>query len=250
MFQIKRRNYYTILSAALGVLVCFGQQANAANIATGFINPNVFFDNGSANWTFNSPWFYDSGQTAATFQTSATNAVGFYALEGSPRDLTAESNVLALDNYNPATTKLTSLTFSDPFRLFNFGTIPADGEYNFFIEFTIETFSGFYRASTQKVNNPFENTTSQLGLVFDWETGGFLGDPFVGGNGIALGEIIGSTYNAIFEVVTPTTGGNGFFGIEGFNLAYEVTSSIPEPASIALIGFGFVVMCQRHNHKY
>ena len=170
----------------------------------------------------------------ALFVTDSSNSPGFYAAEASPRDLTTESNVTSLDGYDPSTTRLTGLTFADPWRLAHFGSVPQDGEYNYFIEFTIDTPGGSYRASTQKLDRAtaFQNTTAQLGFVFNWEGGGFLGDPFASG-GVALSDITNMTYNVLVEVVTPTTSGAGFFLVEGFNLEYEVTA-IPEPASLLL----------------
>lgn len=214
--------------------------ASAATVANGFVMQNVFFDAGADFWTFDSPWLHDGGQTAAVFQTNNTNVAGEFAARGTPVDLTAESAVLALDDYDPDFALLTDLTFADPFRLFNFGTIPADGDYNLFIRYDIETTGGTYRAETQKLNNPFVNTTAQQGFIFDWLVGGgLLGDPFAGGGGVALSEIIDMDYDVIFEVLTPTTSADsGFYGIEAFNVQYEVTQTpVPEPGSVAAIAF-------------
>lgn len=190
------------------------------------------------NWTFNSPWSLEANlfSGAALFVTDASNQPGFYAAEASPRDLATEPNVVALDGYDPSTTRLTGLTFADPWRLADYGSVPQDGEYNYFIEFTIDTPGGSYRASTQKLDRvtAFQNSSSQLGFVFDWEGGGFLGDPFTSG-GIPLSEINDMTYNVLIEVANPTSSGAGFFLVEGFNVEYEVTS-VPEPASLAIVG--------------
>ena len=234
------------MAAFLAIAFGASTTVSAASMTTGFVIPNAFLDDNTSgdpldppdgvNWSFNSPWQLEAGlfSGAALFVTDSSNSPGFYAAEASPRDLTTESNVTSLDGYDPSTTRLTGLTFADPWRLAHFGSVPQDGEYNYFIEFTIDTPGGSYRASTQKLDRAtaFQNTTAQLGFVFNWEGGGFLGDPFASG-GVALSDITNMTYNVLVEVVTPTTSGAGFFLVEGFNLEYEVTA-IPEPASLLL----------------
>ena len=219
-------------------------------MTTGFVIPNAFLDDNTSgdpldppdgvNWTFNSPWQLEAGiaSGAALFVTDSSNSPGFFAAEASPRDLTTEPNVTSLPGYDPATTELTGLTFADPWRFAHFGSVPQDGEYNYFIEYTLETPAGFYRAATQKLDRAtaFQNTApTQLGFVFDWQGAGFLGDPFLGGNGIPLDQILSQSYNVFIEVVSPTSAGAGFFLVEGFNLEYEVTA-IPEPTSLVLLG--------------
>lgn len=232
----------------------------AASTTTGFLTLNPWLDDGGPpptgeNWSFNSPWQLEQNVAsgAALFVTGSSNQPGFYAAEASSRDLTAESNVTSLDGYNSSTTELTDLVFSDPWRVAHFGTVPSDGDYNYFIEFTIDTPSGFYRATTQKIDRAiaFQNSASQLGFNFAWQGGGFLGDPFAGGNGIALDQILDIDYNVFVEVITPTTGGDGFFLVEGFNLEYEVTSTpVPEPTSLVFAGMmGLVGLCTLRVRK-
>lgn len=239
--------FFCFIAIALTTLATCSP-SSAASVTTGFVLPNAFLDDNTSgdpldppdgvNWTFNSPWQLEAGlfSGAALFVTDSSNQPGFFAAEGSPRDLTAEANVLALDGYDPSTTRLTSLTFADPWRLAHFGTLPPDGQYNYFIEYTINTPGGAYRAATQKLDRAtaFQNTTAQLGLAFSWQGGGFLGDPFAAG-GVPLSDIDSMTYNVFIEVLQPTSAGAGFFLVEGFNVEYEVTA-IPEPASIALVG--------------
>ena len=227
-----------------GLLACGMVQADTST--QGFLIPNAWFDDTTSgdpldppdgvNWNFNAPWFHEPNvfSGAALFITSASNQPGFYAAEASPRDLTAQADVLALDGYDPATTMLTDIIFSDPWRVGHFGTVPTDGEYNYFIEYTIETPSGFYRAASQKLDRAtaFQNTIAQTDFDFTWESGGFLGDPFIGGNGIPLDQILSQTYNVLIEVVTPTSDLDGFFNVEGFNVEYVVSSA----SSSSLVG--------------
>ncbi len=236
---LRRLATYTLLfSAALSL----STNSSATTIATGFLTLNPWLDNGGPpptgeDWSFNSPWQLEQNVAsgAALFVTGSSNQPGFYAAEASSIDLTSQPNVTSLDGYSPSTSKLTDLIFHDPWRVAHFGTVPSDGDYNYFIEFTIDTPSGFYRAATQKLDRStaFQNSASQLGFNFTWQGGGFLGDPFAGGGGIALDQILNIDYNVFVEVINPTTGGDGFFLVEGFNLEYEVTSTpVPEPSSL------------------
>ena len=205
----------------------------AQTTTSGLLVPNAWLDDspGGANWTFNSPWQFEANVSsgAALFVTSPSNSPGSYAAEASPIDLSLQSNVTALDGYDPNTTKLTGLTFSDPWRVGHYGTVPTDGEYEFYVEFTLDTPGGSYRAASQKLDRAtvFQNTSSQLGLNFAWQGGTYLGDPFSGGNGVALNQINSMTYDVVVDVITPTTtvsqfGSNGFFNAEGFSVGYEV----------------------------
>lgn len=220
-------------------IVCCGV-AHADTTTQGFLIPNAWLDDTTSgdpldppdgvNWSFNAPWFLEPNvfSGAALFITSANNQPGFYAAEASPRDLTAEPDVLALDGYDPATTMLTDLIFADPWRVAHYGAVPTDGEYNYFIEYTLETPAGFYRAATQKLDREtaFQNTIAQTDFEFTWQEGGFLGDPFAGGGGIPLDQILSQTYNVLMEVITPTTSSDGYFNVEGFNVEYAVSSVV------------------------
>ena len=220
------------------VAVCGAAQADTTT--QGFLIPNAWFDDTTSgdpldppdgvNWSFNSPWFHEPNVFSGTalFITSASNQPGFYAAEASPRDIAAQADVMALDGFDPSTTMLTNIIFSDPWRVGHFGTVPTTGEYNYFIEYTLETPSGFYRAASQKLDREtaFQNTIVQTDFEFTWEGGGFLGDPFLGGNGIALDQILSQTYNVLIEVITPTSDLDGFFNVEGFNVEYVVSSAV------------------------
>ena len=233
--------YHTrYLAVLLALACCACTTASATSMTTGFVIPNAFLDDNTSgdpldppdgvNWTFNSPWQLEAGiaSGAALFVTDSSNSPGFFAAEASPRDLTTEPNVTSLPGYDPATTELTGLTFADPWRFAHFGSVPQDGEYNYFIEYTLETPSGFYRAASQKLDREtaFQNTIVQTDFEFTWEGGGFLGDPFLGGNGIALDQILSQTYNVLIEVITPTSDLDGFFNVEGFNVEYVVSSAV------------------------
>ncbi len=219
--------------ATVAIAVC--TPAGAGESTSGFLVQNPWLDDspGGAGWTFNSPWAFEPNVSSGTalFVTSPSNPLGTYAAKASTVDLTSESNVLALSGYDPSTTKLTGLTFSDPWRVGHFGTVPQDGDYDFYVDFTLETPGGSYRASSQKLDRAavFQNTSTPLGLSFTWQNGGFLGDPFAGGSGVALDQITNMRYDVVVYVNTPTTtvdqfGNTGFFNAEGFNVGYEVVS--------------------------
>ncbi len=234
-----RSFFYNPYIIAIALTFPSGSLLIADTVTDGFLTLNPWLDDTTSgdpldppegvHWSFNDPWFFEPNvfSGAALFITSANNQPGFYAAEASAIDLTTQTNVTSLEGYDPSTTKLTGLTFHDPWRVGHYGTVPLDGEYNYFIEFTIDTPAGFYRATTQKLDRAtaFQNTIAQLGFNFTWETGGFLGDPFAGGNGIPLDQISNIDYNVLIEVLTPTSGGDGFFNVEGFNLEYEVSSA-------------------------
>ncbi len=231
-------------SVAVLALLISGSVASADS-TTGFLilNPwlddttsgNLFLDDpDGVHWTINPEWemepFVFDG--ALMFPTKATNLIGLNTAEASTVDLTAQSNVTSLRGYDPSTSMLTDIVFHDPWRVGHYGAVPQNGEYNYFIEFTIETPAGDFRASTQQLDrgSVMQNTIAQVGFVFTWEGGSFLGDPFAGGGGIALDQITNIDYDVIMEVITPTTtvdqfGDTGFFNVEGFNVEYEVTSA-------------------------
>lgn len=238
--------------AMLLLLACSVSQA--ATETQGFLIPNAWLDATTSgdpldppdgvNWSFNDPWFFEANvfSGAALFITSANNQPGFYAAEASPSELTALADVQALDGYSPSTAILTDLIFSDPWRVGHFGSVPTTGEYNYFIEYTLETPAGFYRAATQKLDRAaaFENTIVQTDFEFTWQEDGFLGDPFAGGGGIALDQILGQSYNVLIEVITPTSDGDGFFNVEGFNVEYVVSTNVATPLEGDFNGDGAV----------
>ena len=221
-----------ILFAVQGI---FSESSLAQTATNGFLVPNAWLDDspGGANWTFDSPWQFESNVSSGTalFVTNPSNTPGSYAAEASPLDLTTQANVTSLPGYDASTTKLTGLTLSDPWRVGHFGTIPADGDYEFYVQLTLDTPGGSYRSSSQKLDRAtvFQNSNSQLGLNFNWETGSYLGNPFAGGSGIALDQINSIKYDVVVDVITPTTtvdqfGNTGFFNAEGFTVEYEVIS--------------------------
>lgn len=218
------------------------QRAAAETETNGFLIINPWLDDTTSGnpldppdgvgWTFNSPWEFEDSLIsfvgAALFPTTSSNPIGVHAAEASAVDLTVQPNVTALDGYDASTTRLTGLTFELPWRVGHFGTVPQSGEYEMFMEFTIDTPSGSYRASTNRLDRAtaFQNTIVQLPFVFEWETEGFLGDPFAGGGGVPLDQITNVDYQILVDVISPTTGGAGFFNAEGFNIQYEVSSAV------------------------
>ena len=217
-----------------------------AETTTGFLTLNPWLDDttsGDLNlddpdgvfWTINPEWemepFVSDG--ALMFPTKATNLIQKNIARDSTVDLTTQPNVTALAGYDPNVTELTSVTFHDPWRVGNFGAVPQDGQYDFWIEFTIETSGSNYKAATQKLDRAttFQNTIAQLGLTFSWISDpNYAGDPFTGGGGVPLSSITDMYYDVIIETIIPTTtidqfGDTGFFNVEGFNVEYEVSSA-------------------------
>ncbi len=247
------------LVAMLATAVTLASSADrvvAETETTGFLIVNPWLDDTTSGdpldppdgvgWTFNAPWEFEDSLIgflgAALFPTSGSNPIGVHAAEASAIDLTTQPNITALDGYDPSMTRLTGLTFELPWRVGHFGTVPQDGEYEMFMELTIDTATGSYRASTNRLDRSiaFENTIVQLPFSFSWESGGFLGDPFAGGSGIPLDQITNIDYQLLVEVLSPTTGGDGFFNAEGFNIQYEVSSAVGPSAPGDFNGDGFV----------
>ncbi len=217
----------------------------AADTTTGFLVLNPWLDDTSGDplfddpdgvfWTIDPEWEFEPFvfDGALMFPTKATNLIQTNTARASTVDLTTQPNVTALPGYDPNTTELTGVTFADPWRVGNFGAVAQDGQYDYWIEFTIETSGGDYKAATQKLDRAttFQNTIAQLGFVFSWVSdASFGGDPFSGGGGLALNSITNMHYDVIIETIVPTTtidqfGDTGFFNVEGFNVEYEVSSA-------------------------
>ncbi len=252
------RSHRLLLAASLAILATslVAGRALAATEATGFLIVNPWLDDSSSGfpldppdgvgWTFNSPWEFEdsliSFMGAAMFPTTSSNPVGTHAAEASAIDLTTATDVTSLDGFNPSTTRLTGLTFERPWRVGHYGTVPQSGTYNLSLRFQIDTPGGSYRASTNRLDRAtaFQNTIVQLPFNFTWETTGFLGDPFAGGNGIPLAQIVNVDYQLLVEVITPTTGGAGFFNAEGFNVRYDVSSASSSAIAGDFTGNGLV----------
>lgn len=211
-----------------------------------FLVTNAWLDGNSNGWAFDAPWQHEAnvGGGAAMYVTNNDNPVGSQAATFAVGDLTQRPEVTGLADYDPATTALTGLTFSNPWRIGHFGDVPSDGDYGFSIQLDIDTPSGTYRASSQVLDRSeiFVNQTTNLPLGFSWLGGPFLGDPFASA-GVALDQITSIDYRAVIDVNTPTTSNAGFFNIEGFNLQGTVTSlAIPEPTSLSAVLLGGMLL--------
>ncbi len=227
----------------------------AADSTQIFLVTNAWLDGNSNGWAFESPWQYEAnvGGGAAMFVTGNTNPVGSYDATFAIGDLTLRPEVNGLAGYAPATTALTGVSFSNPWRIGHFGDVPADGDYGFSIQLDIDTSGGTYRASSQTLNRSaiFVNQTTNLPLNFAWQSGPFLGDPFAA-VGIALNQINAINYRVVVDVTTPTTSNAGFFNIEGFNLQGTVTSqAVPEPATstVAMVLGGVLLAVGRRIYR-
>jgi hypothetical protein len=252
------RSHRLLTAASLAMLSATLVVGRAAAVTetTGFLIVNPWLDDSSSGfpldppdgvgWTFNAPWEFEDSLIsfggAAMFPTTSNNPVGTHAAEASAIDLTAATNVTSLDGYNPATTRLTGLTFESPWRVGHFGTVPQTGDYDLLMRLTIDTPGGSYRASSNRLDRTtaFQNTIVQLPFNFAWETTGFLGDPFNGGGGIPLDQIVNVDYQLLVEVIAPTTGGAGFFNAEGFNVRYDVSSASSSALAGDFTGNGLV----------
>lgn len=199
-----------------------------------FIVGNAWLDF-DGGWTYESPWYYEAGGSGQNgFNTSATNVVGTYRASYVTTDLTSIANVTSLTNYSPSTAYLYEITFSDPWREAYWGTVAADGDYDYYVEIVIDTVSGpDYTATSQKIDRATfaANFATQFGLSLTWDT-----DPFAG-LGVPLSNINDITYNVVMDVNTPTSGGDGWLQVQGFNLQASV-GTVPEPTSVSLICLG------------
>jgi hypothetical protein len=242
------------LAATVSPILLVGRAA-ADTETTGFLIINPWLDDSSSGfpldppdgvgWTFNAPWEFEDSLIgflgAALLPTSSNNPVGIHAAQVAAVDLTSQPNVTSLEGYDASSTRLTGLTFERPWRVGHFGAVPQDGDYTLYMEFTMATTSGSYRASTNRLDRPaaFQNTIAQLPFSFTWETEGYLGDPFAAG-GVPLDQILDIDYALLVEVISPTSGGTGFFNAEGFNILYEVSSASASAAAGDFNGDGFV----------
>jgi len=238
------RSVSSSFGIALLITLACSQGTVFADSTTGFLTLNPWLDDTSGDpnlddpdgvyWTIDPEWelepFVFGG--ALMFPTKATNLIQTNTARDSTVDLTTQPNVTALSGYDPNTTELTGVTFHDPWRVGHYGAVPQDGDYNYWLEFTIETSGSNYRAATQKLDRAtaFQNSIAQLGFEFSWVSDpNFAGDPFSSG-GIPLSSITDMYYDVIIETIIPTTtidqfGDTGFFNVEGFNVEYEVSSN-------------------------
>ncbi len=230
----------TILPAALGVLLPLGlsdRQADAQYLdtTTEFVINNAWLDANSDGWTYESPWYWEAGGSGQNgFNTSSSNVPGTYRAQYVTVDLTTINGVTGLANYSPSTAYLYDIVFFDPWREAFWGTLPADGDYDYYIEVVIDTVSGpDYTATSQKVDRATlaVNNAAQFGLSLTWDT-----DPFAG-LGVPLSNINDVVYNVVMDVGTPTTSGDGWLQVQGHNLQARV-GTVPEPTSamVALLG--------------
>ena len=77
-----------------------------------------------------------------------------------------------------------------------------------------------------------------------WDT-----DPFAG-LGVPLSNINDITYNVVMDVNTPTSGGDGWLQVQGFNLQASVgTVAIPEPSGLILVSTGIGMLFVRRRNS-
>lgn len=243
---MSQKPYLHIVSSLIAFAIVAGlsfSQANAAVVTLGELNTNPFLTGADySGWTINSPWRANGGNDNLVFDVNNTNATGFPTASTLGKSLTSEANVLALDGYNPSTTRLTALQFNDIF-LNTFGSA-SDGSYKFFLEFDLNTTSGNFRAKSQELLNPWTISGAQS-LSMTWDT-----DPFASG-GVALNSISSTEYKLVMFVETPTTdAGTTFLTVDNLSAMYTVTS-IPEPSSLMMVAIGFVpyVVRRRRNTR-
>lgn len=215
---------------------------HAALVTSGELIRNPFFTGSDySNWTINSPWRSDGGNDRLVFDVNNTNSIGFPGAITSGKDLTSETNVTALDNYDPATTRLTALSFNDVF-LNTFAGPASDGTYKFFVEFDLNTTGGLFRAKSQELENPWSISGTQS-LNMSWNT-----DPFTS-NGVALNDITSTEYKLIMFVELATTDeSTTFFTVDNLSVTYTV-NSVPEPSSFIMLGVASGLLVNRRRRS-
>lgn len=235
------------ICVALQVFNINGARAQYIDGTTEWIVNNAWLDFNSNGWTYESPWYWESaGSGQNGFNTSTNNTIGTYKASYETVDLTTLSGVTSLTNYSPSTAYLYDFDLFDPWREAYWGTLPSDGDYELYLELVIDTVAGpDFTATSQKIGRSTfaVNSAGQFGFNLTWDT-----DPFTG-LGVPLSNINDITYSVVMDVNTPTTSGDGWLQMQGFNLRARVATveSVPEPASLLLIGFGGILLLSRRS---
>ena len=221
-------------------------EAQYLDTTTEWVIDNAWLDANGDGWTYESPWYWEAGGSGQNgFNTSPTNTIGTYRAQYITTDLTTISGVTGLTNYSPSSAYLYEIVFFDPWRQAFWGTLPADGDYEYYVEVVIDTVLGpDFTATSQKIDRATlaVNSAGQFGLSLTWDT-----DPFAG-LGIPLSNINNVAYNVVMDVNSATTSGDGWLQVQGFNLQASV-GTVPEPASVLLAALGMLpaVVCRRRT---
>jgi hypothetical protein len=235
------RNRKKAIVGMLGLFVA--ATTTFADIHNGQMVQNPFFTVDKSGWSTGGQW-RPNGAANLVHDFTTTASAGFSSAVGATRDLTLDAAITADPLYDANTTKLTDLSFGNVWLLipnWNVGNIGANMDARFYVEVDITTLSGNeYRAASNQVVVDDTMQTGGYAQAFSinsWATyATFDGNPFDGGDGIALGDIDTVNYKWVMQTITPNADGAGtvFFQADNATLNYEVTT-VPEPATLGLV---------------
>jgi sialate O-acetylesterase len=223
----------------------------SAALYTGNLVANPYFGTNSndyTEWTINSNWRANGNNRNLVYDFklpgTGSGYAGFRSAVASTIDLTLDPAITGDPSHDPALTELTNLNFGDLYLTYptwNFNKIGDLLDANFYAQVNITTTSNSYRMQSTSVNLSRDNivdngiltTGEQPFSTSFWATyGSFDGNPFDGGNGIPLNDIINIEYKWLINTFTEnafstnhpnyTTNGTFFFQADNAHLQYEV----------------------------
>jgi hypothetical protein len=248
-----------------------------AGIYTGNMVANPYFGtdaNDYTQWTIDPNWRANGNARNLVYDfklpVTGTGYSGYRSSFAETIDLTTVADIINDPDYDADTTKLTDLSFGEVYLTiptWNTGMVGDLLDARFYIQANISTVSGNdYRAISSQVTIDYagivENGTLASGTqsfsINSWASyGSYDGNPFAGGDGIALSDIASIDYQWVMRTIHEnefsaghpdyTDTGTFFFQADNAKLNYEVTA-IPEPAVISLVAlFGAGILLIRRR---
>ncbi|WP_432800014.1 PEP-CTERM sorting domain-containing protein [Poriferisphaera sp. WC338] len=256
-----------LLSAAALTALPLLSHVEAATIVTGEMVENGSFVGANnteryAGWT---GWRAGGTKENLVFDAKGVDSngglgsAGFFSAKKQALSWTADTAITSVGGFDATTAMLTDIVLNDvSFKVSAVLQAGDELDVEFYVEMDVKTADGNeYRAGTNRISMGKDNFppagTLALGGINDWAAyGDYDGNPFDGGAGIALADITDITYKLVMHVITPNSDSTSsmktvFLIADDVSATYTVEiPAIPEPASLALIGLGgLLVMARR-----